>query len=724
MAEKATPQVSTRERASANAREPQPQSDRRQERQNIAGLLLDLQSSHGNRYVQSMLRGAVIQRKCACGGTCDSCQSNRLDLKRKSATQTEPSSMPFIMREALHSKLPDTIQPALNISQPGDAHEQEADRVADEVMRMPDTFGAHASEALPAARDSVEQHELKLERKENGNAIQSAEGFSPPGFNQQPSGGAPLEPQARTFMEQRLGHDFSHVRIHRSAEAAQSARTVNALAYTVGSNIVFGQGQYAPETHEGKRLLAHELTHVAQQGGGTHRPSLIQRQAPAGPPSPGPTPTGTGPAPTGPTPTSPPPPPGGGLSPAMLEQIARRLRQAMAGLGTDEEAIYSAFAGRTREQVDAITETYQRLYPGRNLQADLRDELTDDELQRLALFDPTNTRAGTPAEQVARQLDQAMRGLGTDESSIFAALTGRTATEITNIKTAYHNLTNRDLEADLRDEMSGAELTEALRLLNQGVLAPEDEIYLAIEGLGTDEERIFRVVDAMRGNATAIQSLDQNYRLKYGDLFTDLRGDLSGDDYERVRAVLAPVLHDVAFEDCSAARVADGRAAVAVALQQVRSAIGVLSRGWAAMSVAEQATFNRYFDPSLSGGVNAAFVVEVLRNFRSIERTLSRDYTIECESNCSNPTQYGYTYWRNIHLCPYFFTMPADDRAWGIIHETTHNALIAIDRFYFHETAGFQTLTPRGAFWSDTLNNPDSYACYAGTVGGLSLTGC
>jgi hypothetical protein len=80
------------------------------------------------------------------------------------------------------------------------------------------------------------------------------------------SPGQPLLPAVRGFMESRLGHDFGQVRVHTEAKAAESAQAVNALAYTVGSHIVFGAGEYAPESTRGRRLLAHELMHVAQQG--------------------------------------------------------------------------------------------------------------------------------------------------------------------------------------------------------------------------------------------------------------------------------------------------------------------------------------------------------------------------------------------------------------------------------------------------------------------------
>jgi uncharacterized protein DUF4157 len=89
------------------------------------------------------------------------------------------------------------------------------------------------------------------------------------------SPGRPLDPGTRAFFEPRFGHDFSKVRIHSDAEAAASARMVNALAYTAGSQIVFAQGHYRPAEPEGRRLLAHELTHVVQQPeGGENFPSL------------------------------------------------------------------------------------------------------------------------------------------------------------------------------------------------------------------------------------------------------------------------------------------------------------------------------------------------------------------------------------------------------------------------------------------------------------------
>src|SRR4030095_15404719 len=76
------------------------------------------------------------------------------------------------------------------------------------------------------------------------------------------SPGKPLDAQSREYFDPRFGHDFGQIRVHSDEQAAESARRVNALAYTVGRNVVFGAGQYRPETATGRRLLAHELAHV------------------------------------------------------------------------------------------------------------------------------------------------------------------------------------------------------------------------------------------------------------------------------------------------------------------------------------------------------------------------------------------------------------------------------------------------------------------------------
>ena len=96
------------------------------------------------------------------------------------------------------------------------------------------------------------------------------------------SPGRPLDDQTRGFMESRFGHDFSGVRVHSDGRAAESARAVNALAYTVGNHLAFDSGQYAPGTSGGRGLLAHELAHVVQQGSGAAALQRAIRVGPAG----------------------------------------------------------------------------------------------------------------------------------------------------------------------------------------------------------------------------------------------------------------------------------------------------------------------------------------------------------------------------------------------------------------------------------------------------------
>jgi Domain of unknown function (DUF4157) len=180
----------------------------------------------------------------------------------------------------IHSS-PIKVQPKLKINQPGDQYEQEADAMADKVMRMSDnkisgksfkTSGTAVQRKC--AECQKEDEERKLQRKENSNASGSvAPAIVHDVINT--SSGPPLDKNTRSFMELRFNHDFGNVRIHDSDLAAESASSVNALAYTSENNIVFNQGQYNPNTNSGKKLLAHELTHTIQQSGGNNK--TIQR---------------------------------------------------------------------------------------------------------------------------------------------------------------------------------------------------------------------------------------------------------------------------------------------------------------------------------------------------------------------------------------------------------------------------------------------------------------
>jgi hypothetical protein len=162
-------------------------------------------------------------------------------------------------------RLPHPIQAKLKVGAVDDPLEHEADRVADQVMRMPAPEVSIAAAPPQVSRkcDACEEEE-NLQKKPAG--PQAAAGEAPASAHEVlRSPGQPLDAAAREFMEPRFGHDFSGVRVHTGTSAEQSARDVNAHAYTVGHNMVFGVGRFAPGTQDGRRLIAHELTHVVQQ---------------------------------------------------------------------------------------------------------------------------------------------------------------------------------------------------------------------------------------------------------------------------------------------------------------------------------------------------------------------------------------------------------------------------------------------------------------------------
>lgn len=174
-------------------------------------------------------------------------------------------------RIPVHAPAPITIQPKLAINTPGDIYEQEADHIADNVMRMPEPQLQRACACgggCPRCQtEQPSQEHQRLQTKHVGPS-DSGQTAAPPIVHEVLSSpGQPLDPSTRAFMEPRFGHDFSHVRVHSEGKAPESARSVNALAYTLGQDLAFASGQYAPASFEGRRLLAHELVHVVQQSG-------------------------------------------------------------------------------------------------------------------------------------------------------------------------------------------------------------------------------------------------------------------------------------------------------------------------------------------------------------------------------------------------------------------------------------------------------------------------
>lgn len=183
---------------------------------------------------------------------------------------------------SVHSAQPGTMQQKLSIGSVDDPLEQEADAMAERVMRMPDTMPSisMAPEQISPKCAACESEEGEiLQRKEAGSAEPSAVPNAEAHIGRPLGPGVPLEPGVRGFFERRFRQSFGNVRVHADRETDVAARRFDALAFTVGRDIAFRAGAYAPHTQSGRRLLAHELTHVLQQRGSGVR---IQR-APACP---------------------------------------------------------------------------------------------------------------------------------------------------------------------------------------------------------------------------------------------------------------------------------------------------------------------------------------------------------------------------------------------------------------------------------------------------------
>ena len=209
--------------------------------------------------------------------------------------QRQATARTGVGNQALQRKLHACgVQAKLSISEPGDRFEREADRAADDVMRMPDpgagarierhagqrvqrkcaACGGQPQQGKPNCA-ACEAEEMGIQRQPAAAAAPSA---SPSPAVPTPGDGAPLAADLRSFFEPRFDRDFGDVRIHTGAQAAASAHSLAALAYTQGHDVVFGEGQYAPGTSAGRRLLAHELAHVVQQSDAAEARERIQRQ--------------------------------------------------------------------------------------------------------------------------------------------------------------------------------------------------------------------------------------------------------------------------------------------------------------------------------------------------------------------------------------------------------------------------------------------------------------
>lgn len=184
---------------------------------------------------------------------------------RRAAHAARPArvGLPRFLRKAAGH---DTPHAPVEVSKPSDPSERAADRLAASVLRSAPCPACARGEKTCSACGGIQR------KATDASPVASTAGAAPAEAGAAPveaGGGRPLDALARAFFEPRFGRDLGDVRVHTGAEAAESARSLHARAYTYGNDIVFGDGQYAPGSAAGRRLLAHELAHVVEAPAGT-----------------------------------------------------------------------------------------------------------------------------------------------------------------------------------------------------------------------------------------------------------------------------------------------------------------------------------------------------------------------------------------------------------------------------------------------------------------------
>ncbi|MDQ6867408.1 MAG: DUF4157 domain-containing protein [Pseudomonadota bacterium] len=225
-----------------------------------------------------------------------------------STTVTQAAKQPFIARAGgdnffgpIRQTAAPAVQMKMEVNEPGDKFEREADKIADKVMRMP------APPPAPAKEEKLQrQPEEKLQKKDKekiqkkeddklqkapapeeklqrkaSDGTPAVSGDVQSAIRNKTTGGQPLSADVRGHMEPRFNADFSTVRVHADPESASLSNQLSARAFTHQNHIFFSRDQYQPGTSEGKQLLAHELTHTIQQGHAVQRKAAPIQQAPA-----------------------------------------------------------------------------------------------------------------------------------------------------------------------------------------------------------------------------------------------------------------------------------------------------------------------------------------------------------------------------------------------------------------------------------------------------------
>ncbi|BDI16346.1 hypothetical protein ANSO36C_21480 [Nostoc cf. commune SO-36] len=211
-------------------------------------------------------------------------EEEELQMKSLTASPQTVTGIQPLNKPLTHdiSRMSLRLQTRLTVNQPGDIYEQEADRVAGQVMQrmsQPGTRQSIQREALPEEEDQLQMKSLAdsitpvVQRKGRGGTAATSELET--SIQQARGNGQPLADDIKQPMEQAFGADFGTVRVHTDAQSDRLNQSIQARAFTTGQDVFFRQGEYSPESNTGKELLAHELTHVVQQNGSAVQPKSL-----------------------------------------------------------------------------------------------------------------------------------------------------------------------------------------------------------------------------------------------------------------------------------------------------------------------------------------------------------------------------------------------------------------------------------------------------------------
>ncbi len=245
------------------------------QQQKFEATKLELQAKYGTIMPEGQEQLTVLQAKMS-------------GLLQRRLEQASSKGSNFANIPISHSDAPSqqVVQTKLTIGEPGDKYEQEADRVAAQVVKQ-----IHAPVSQQAGqnlqREEVSEQEKELQMKPMLQLRAAVGGMTATtdletGIQQARGGGQPLAANIRQPMEQAIGADFSKVKVHTDTQADQLNQSIQAKAFTTGQDVFFRQGEYNPGSRGGQELIAHELTHVVQQSGGavqrSHSSGLPQKK--------------------------------------------------------------------------------------------------------------------------------------------------------------------------------------------------------------------------------------------------------------------------------------------------------------------------------------------------------------------------------------------------------------------------------------------------------------